>query len=72
MIPGAEGGGGAQPSISGSQPRLGIDLKTPAKPMAMKSSEKPTGFSANARPGGNGAAQSRKGPRMAGESASTK
>lgn len=51
-----------------SQPRLGIDLKS--RTPALKSSERPSGFTANARPGGNGQAQ--KGPRTAGTSASTK
>lgn len=60
-----------------TQPRLGVDMTktaTPAQPM-LKSSERPTGFAGNARPGGNAGAQKgqpKKGPRMAGASASTK
>lgn len=64
---------GAQPTQT--QPRLGIDMKgakstSPAP--ALKASEKPGGFSANARPGGNAKAQTNKAPRAPGTSASTK
>jgi hypothetical protein len=57
---------------SQSQPRLGIDMKGQAKPQApaMKTSEKPGGFTSNARLGGN--AQAQKGPRQPGMSATTK
>lgn len=58
---------------SQSQPRLGIDMKgsssTSSGP-SLKSSERPTGFSSNARPGGN--AQVQKGPRTPGASSSTR
>lgn len=53
-----------------SQPRLGVDMKSKAP--TLKSSEKPTGFTGNARPGGNAAAQKNKGPRQPGTSASTR
>jgi hypothetical protein len=69
-------GAQTQTPPTSSQPRLGIDMKQP-KPQApvMKSSEKPTGFTGNARPGGNAGAQKgqpKKGPRMAGAGSSTK
>ncbi len=69
-------GAQAQTPPTSSQPRLGIDMKQP-KPQApmMKSSEKPTGFTGNARPGGNAGAQKgqpKKAPRMAGAGSSTK
>lgn len=70
MMPNAQ----PAPSLSSSQPRLGIDVKRAEAPK-LKSSEKPTAFTGNARPGGNGAQQQgqiRKGPRMAGETASTR
>lgn len=68
MPEGVGGGGGAPSSGTSGQPRLGIDLSpvSPAtKAPQLKASEKPGGFSKNARP------QPRKGPRLAGASSST-
>lgn len=68
MQAGAPPGGAPQGGGKSLQPRLGIDLHAPSPasaPPQMKASEKPAGFSGNARP------QTRKGPRQAGASSST-
>jgi len=59
----------AQPTSS--QPRLGIDMPKP-KPPQMKSSEKPSGFTGNARASAATSAQQNKAPRTAGASSSTR
>lgn len=63
---------GVPGGIQQPQPRLGTDFQ-PLQ--SLKSSEQPSGFSRNARPGNNGKAQGgqmNKGPRAAGASSSTK
>lgn len=70
---GGQGGGQPQQGAQGApggitQPRLGVDIEKPKAP-ALKASEKPTGFTANARPGNGG--QTNKGPRLAGASSNT-
>lgn len=60
---------GAQQSTS--QPRLGADIGRP-KPPTLKSSEKPSGFTGNARASAATSGQQNKGPRTAGASSSTR
>lgn len=54
-----------------TQPRLGIDISKP-KAMNLKSSEKPSGFTGNARSTAATSGQANKGPRNAGASSSTR
>lgn len=60
---------GAQQSTS--QPRLGADIGKP-KPPTLKSSEKSSGFTGNARASAATSGQANKGPRTAGASSSTR
>ena len=54
-----------------AQPRLGVDIGKP-KPPALKSSERPSGFTGNARASAATSGQQNKGPRTAGASSSTR
>lgn len=54
-----------------SQPRLGADIGKP-KPPSLKSSERPSGFTGNARASAATSGQANKGPRQAGASSSTR
>lgn len=75
MVP--PGGAPMTPTATPPQGRLGIDMKGQKGPPALKSSEKPTAFSGNARPATAGSSgklggQKQKAPRAAGMSATTK
>jgi len=67
--------GMAQPGLatsqSSSQPRLGVDMKRPQTPQ-LKASEKPAGFTSNARQSAAKSGQKNKGPRTPGMSATAR